>query len=63
MADPPTPSGNRLLDRLPKHEYRRLSPFLSRVSLDFKEALYETCGRIDALYFQRCGVLSALHVM
>jgi hypothetical protein len=48
---PQTPVENRLLAALPRREYERLLPKLERVSLSYKESLYEPDKPIDYVYF------------
>src|SRR5260370_19764292 len=55
---PPFQSGNRLLDLLPKNDYRRLFPHLEMVPLKFKQILYEPRSVIDHVYFPREGAAS-----
>ena len=60
---PPVPSGNRLLDLLPKSDYRRLLPHLEIVPLKFKQILYEARTVIDHVYFPREGAASMVSQM
>jgi CRP-like cAMP-binding protein len=54
------PRENRLLARLPQHEYDRLAPLLTEVSFGFKESLFESGQRLDSVYFPVSGVFSFL---
>ena len=58
-----SPSGNRLLQRLPKADYDALLPRLQQVSFRIKQILYEAEAPIDYAYFPTVGVLSAVTVM
>jgi CRP-like cAMP-binding protein len=60
---PARKTGNRLLDLLPQADYQRLQPMLQKVSLEFKQVLYEARHDIKALYFPLGAVLSAVTVM
>ncbi len=62
--DQPYPRrANRLLDRLPEAEYRRLLPFLKPVKLAFNQVLYEFRAPIDYAYFPTGAVTSNLMIM
>ena len=66
MPKRPTPAAaprNRLLDRLPGAEYRRLLPLLEPVTMPHGEILYEAGGPIDYAYFPLDAVVSAVTVM
>src|SRR4051794_2154859 len=66
MLDTPSlrlQTGNRLLDKLPAEEYRRLQPRLTPVRLAFKKVLYKARKPIDYVYFLTGGVASAVAVM
>jgi CRP-like cAMP-binding protein len=51
---------NRLLNALPKSEYRRLLPELTDVTLDFGETLYERGDIISFVYFPNNSIISLL---
>ena len=55
--------GNRLLNRLPEVDYRRLLPLLKPVKLAFKQVLYQFGSPIEFAYFPIGAVTSALTVM
>jgi CRP-like cAMP-binding protein len=57
------PPANRLLARLPPHEYQRLLPLLRLVPFEFKEVLNEPRSRIDHVHFPNRGVVSAVTLM
>jgi CRP-like cAMP-binding protein len=59
----PVLSGNRLLDLLPKSDYRRLFPHLEMVPLKFKQILYEPRSVIDHVFFPREGAASMVSLM
>ena len=52
-------TGNRLLDRFPEHEYRRLAPLLETVSLSVKQPLYRINEPISHAYFPLGGFAGA----
>ena len=54
------PLTNRLLDALPKDEYRRLLPNLEPFVLVFGEVIYESGGLIRHVYFPTSGIISLL---
>jgi len=58
-----TPTGNRLLDRLPAHEYHRLRPHLQQAAWEFKQVIYESRTPIDYAYFPQRGVASMVTLM
>ena len=61
MAARRTPRiANRLLNSLPAGEYRRLSPVLEFVNLDFGDLLCESGERIEHVYFPNAGIISLL---
>jgi CRP-like cAMP-binding protein len=49
---------NRLLNALPREEYKRLRPHLEKVSLPLREILYEADGPIPHVFFPLNGVVS-----
>jgi CRP-like cAMP-binding protein len=57
LRAPPT---NRLLDTLPRSEYRRLLPDLEPFPLVFGEVIYETGDLIRHVYFPTGGIISLL---
>lgn len=63
LTDPPGPSGNRLLDALPRAEYERLLPHMKPVSLAFKHILYDLAVPIPYVYFPTSSAVSLLIVM
>jgi CRP-like cAMP-binding protein len=60
---PPSPVENRLLAALPSEVKARLEPNLKRVSLPFKEVLYESRELIEYVYFPINAVLSLLTIV
>ena len=54
---------NRLLASLPVAEFERLSPHLEQVSMPLGEALYESGGRLQHVYFPATAIVSLLYVM
>jgi CRP-like cAMP-binding protein len=57
------PPANRLLARLPPHEYQRLLPLLRLVPFEFKQVLNEPRSSIAYVYFPNRGVVSAVTLM
>lgn len=63
IRQPPLPTGNQLLARLPRDDYSMLLPRMQPVSLKLKQILYEARSRIDQAYFPISGVVCALIFM
>ena len=65
MPNEPSPSWprNRLLEKLPAAEQRRLMPLLTPVDLPLNQVVYEYRGPVDHAYFPMGAVLSALTMM
>ena len=63
MATPHNPKQNHLLAALPAHEFERLSPHLQLVPMPLGEALYESGGRLQHVYFPTTSIVSLLYVM
>ncbi|MBD2130378.1 Crp/Fnr family transcriptional regulator [Microcoleus sp. ZQ-A2] len=64
LSNPPrTPGENRLLAALPSEIKARLEPNLERVSLPFKEVLYEPREVIEYVYFPINAVVSLLTIV
>lgn len=61
--DSATPVENQLLAALFKEEYERLLLNLEKVSLDFKQVLYEPREAISDVYFPNNAVVSLLNLM
>jgi CRP-like cAMP-binding protein len=62
-AEPATPLRNRLLARLPGEEHARLLPHLEKVSLPYRQILYEPGAAISHVYFPEGGVFSLITPM
>jgi CRP-like cAMP-binding protein len=60
--DPPNRTGNRLLDRLPEDEYKRLLPLWEEVSLPQGYELCKQDGAMSHVYFPTGGVCSVVSV-
>jgi CRP-like cAMP-binding protein len=60
---PPTPHQNHLLDALPVAEFDRLSPHLELVPMPLGEALYESGGHLQHVYFPTTSIVSLLYVL
>ncbi len=54
---------NQLLAAMPAAEFARLSPHLELVELSLGEALYESGGRLDHVYFPTTCIVSLLYVL
>jgi CRP-like cAMP-binding protein len=65
MAIPalPTPRQNHLLAALPVAEFDRLSPHLELVPMPLGEALYESGGQLQHVYFPTTSIVSLLYVL
>lgn len=61
--NPPNPRQNHLLAVLPESECGRLFPHLDLVPLPLGEALYESGGRLNHVYFPTTAIVSLLYVM
>jgi CRP-like cAMP-binding protein len=55
-----TPTGNRLLDRLPADESSRLLPLAETVSLRNLEQIHQQDAPLPHVYFPKSGVLSSV---
>ena len=63
MPTPHTPKQNHLLAALPAAEFERLSPHLELIPMPLGEALYESGGRLQHVYFPTTSIVSLLYVM
>jgi len=63
VSTPPSPKQNHLLAALPATEFERLSPHLELVPMPLGEALYESGGRMQHVYFPTTSIVSLLYVM
>ena len=54
---------NRLLAALPEEEYRRLEPYLTRVSLPLKTVVYEPAQKIETVYFPNNALISIVNIL
>jgi CRP-like cAMP-binding protein len=54
---------NHLLAALPPGDFERLSPHLELVEMPLGEALYESGGRLQHVYFPTTSIVSLLYVM
>ncbi len=57
------PSQNHLLAALPASEFDRLSPHLELVTMPLGEALYESGGKLEHVYFPTTSIVSLLYVL
>jgi len=60
---PHTPKQNHLLAALPAEDYARLLPDLDLVPMPLGEALYESGGHLQHVYFPTTSIVSLLYVM
>ena len=58
-----SPKQNHLLAALPVEDYARLLPDLDLVPMPLGEALYESGGRLQHVYFPTTSIVSLLYVM
>ncbi|MHB8471926.1 MAG: Crp/Fnr family transcriptional regulator [Gammaproteobacteria bacterium] len=58
-----SPTQNHLLAALPATEFGRLSPHLELVSMPLGEALYESGGHLQHVYFPTTSIVSLLYVL
>ncbi len=63
MATSHSPMQNHLLAALPAAEFDRLSKFLELVPMPLGEALYESGGRLQHVYFPTTSIVSLLYVL
>lgn len=65
MSSPTTPNGtgNRLLDRLPRKEYKGLLPQLETISFTQEEEVDRQNSPLSHVYFPKNGVFSTLILM
>jgi CRP-like cAMP-binding protein len=63
MRVPNSPKQNHLLAALPAAAYGRLLPHLEQVSFELGEALYESGGQQEYVYFPTTSIVSLLYVM
>jgi CRP-like cAMP-binding protein len=59
----PNGTGNRLLDRLPRKEYKTLLPQLETISLAHEEEVCHQNSRLSHVYFPTNGVFSTVILM
>lgn len=63
MSTPHSPTQNHLLAALPAAEFDHLSPHLELVHMPLGEALYESGGRLQHVYFPTTSIVSLLYVL
>jgi CRP-like cAMP-binding protein len=63
MPTPHSPTQNHLLAALPAAEFGRLSPHLELVTMPLGEALYESGGHLQHVYFPTTSIVSLLYVL
>jgi CRP-like cAMP-binding protein len=63
VQDDRPPSGNRLLDALPRGEYERIRTHLEGVPIAAKQVVSEADGPIPHVYFPTAGVISLVSYM
>src|SRR5512132_2186835 len=63
MSSPHSPRQSHLLAALPAAEFDRLSPHLELVPMPLGEALYESGGHLNHVYFPTTSIVSLLYVL
>ena len=63
MPSPHSPKQNHLINALPAAEFARIVPNLELVPMPLGEALYESGGRLQHVYFPTTSIVSLLYVM
>jgi CRP-like cAMP-binding protein len=63
MSATHSPTQNRLLAAIPAAEFERLSAHLELVQLSLGQALYESGGRLEHVYFPTTCIVSLLYVL
>jgi hypothetical protein len=63
LAGPHSPQQNHLLAALPAEDFDRMAPQLELVPMPLGEALYESGGRLQHVYFPTTSIVSLLYVM
>jgi CRP-like cAMP-binding protein len=63
MRTPHSPTQNHLLAALPAAEFDRLASHLELVTMPLGEALYESGGRLQHVYFPTTSIVSLLYVL
>ena len=63
MPSPHSPAQNHLLAALPAPEFDRLLPHLELVAMPLGEALYESGGKLQHVYFPTSSIVSLLYVL
>jgi len=63
MTSSHSPKQNHLLAALPQAEYERLLPHFELIPMPLGEALYESGGRLQHVYFPTTSIISMLYVM
>ncbi|HEY5505489.1 MAG TPA: hypothetical protein VIK28_10045, partial [Sedimentisphaerales bacterium] len=63
MLSPHSPKQNHLLAALPAPEFDRLSSRLELIPMPLGEALYESGGHLQNVYFPTTSIVSLLYVL
>jgi CRP-like cAMP-binding protein len=63
LATSHSPQQNHLLAALPEEAFARVGPHLELVSMPLGEALYESGGKLQHVYFPTTSIVSLLYVM
>ena len=63
MSSIHNPAQNHLLSSLPTVEFERLLPHLELVPMPLGEALYESGGKLNHVYFPTTSIVSLLYVL
>jgi CRP-like cAMP-binding protein len=63
MPSPHSPLQNHLLAALSAEEFERLSPNLELIPMPLDEALYESSGHLNHVYFPSTSIVSLLYLL
>jgi CRP-like cAMP-binding protein len=63
MPTPHSPTQNHLLAALPAAEFARLSPYLELVPMPLGDALYESGGMMNHVYFPTTAIASLVYTL
>ena len=58
-----SPKQNHLLDALPNADYERILPQLEFIAMPLGQALYESGGKLQHVYFPTTSIVSLLYVL
>ena len=63
MPSPHKPTQNHLLASLPKVDFDRIAPHLELMPMPLGEAIYESGGKLNHVYFPTTSIVSLLYVL